>query len=249
MPSTRRSPHRTYYRRLIREYGPQGWWPARTRFEVVVGAILTQGVAWSNVERALVRLHRASLVDPHRMRRAPVGRIARLIRPAGYFNQKALKLVAFLDLLDREGGGRLARLLALPTERLRDLLLSVRGIGPETADAILIYAAGRPVMVVDAYTCRILTRHGLTDGVIGYEALRRSIEGGLPRDASTLGEYHALLVKLGKERCRKRRPLCEGCPLEGHLPPGGARSIPIAGRPNRRMSRTGARVKIARGSN
>ena len=226
----------TLYGSLLRAYGAQGWWPARTPFEVVVGAILTQGVAWTNVEKALAALSRARLIHPQRMRRARRSRLAGLIRPTGYFNQKAAKLKAFLRLLQRRHYGSLERLLGLPADDLRKELLRVTGIGPETADSIVLYAAGHPVFVVDAYTRRVLGRHGLLDGGESYGAVRRKIEAALPRDAPLYNEYHALLVRVGKEHCLRREALCTGCPLEPHLPPGG----PIrttAGRTDRRTPR------------
>jgi endonuclease III related protein len=212
-----------YYRALLDRYGPQGWWPARTPFEVIVGAILTQGVSWKNVERAIAALDRRRLLEPARMRRAPQRLLARLARPAGYFNQKSRKLKAFLDFLRTEHAGDLDRLLSQPAEVLRAQLLEVSGIGPETADSIVLYAAGRPVFVVDAYTRRILERHGLLRGKEPYEEVRRRIEAGLPRDPSIYNEYHALLVRVAKDRCRKAAPRCGGCPLEAFLP----RSSPV----------------------
>jgi endonuclease-3 related protein len=207
---------------LLEAYGPQGWWPGRTRFEIVVGAVLTQGVAWRNVERALAGLRVAGLLTPERMRRAGVREIAARIRPAGYHNQKARALLALLRHLDRRHAGRFDRMLRRPAESLREELLSIRGIGPETADCIILYAARRPVFVVDAYTRRILRRHRLADGDEPYETLRRRFEAELPGDHRIFNEYHALLVRLGKERCR-RIPLCSGCPLESDLHPGGPR--------------------------
>ncbi|MFQ5876497.1 MAG: endonuclease III domain-containing protein [Acidobacteriota bacterium] len=231
--------HLPYYRALLRAYGPQGWWPARTRFEVVVGAILTQNVSWTNVEKALAALRREGLLSPDRMRRAPLRRIARLIRPAAYFNQKARGLRAFLEMVERDSGGRLGRLLALPAPELRERLLAVSGIGPETADSILLYAAARPVFVADAYSRRLFARHAVLDAEEGYEEARRLLGSGLPADPVLLGEYHALLVRVGKERCLRREPRCRGCPLETLLPSGGPRPLRCARRPSRRTRRAG----------
>ncbi len=223
MPPRPRAPFLPYYRSLMKAYGPQGWWPARTPFEVIVGAILTQGVSWRNVEQAIGRLRQRGLLDPRAMRRAPRARIARLVRPAGYYNQKAAKLKAFLGFLWTDHAGDLGRCLRQPPEALRRQLLGIRGIGPETADAILLYAAGRPVFLVDAYTVRILSRHGLIAGDEPYDEVRRRLEAGLPRDAALYNEFHALLVRVAKERCLKRVAHCDGCPLARCLPSSGPR--------------------------
>jgi len=215
------APFLEWYGALLRTYGPQGWWPGRSRFEVVVGAILTQGVAWTNVEKAIRNLKHAGLLRPQAMRRAGVGRVARLIRPAGYYNQKARRLQAFLDLLHTVHRGRLDHLFRQSVADLRAELLEIRGIGKETADAIILYAAGKPIFVVDAYTRRILRRHGEARGDEPYDQIRLLFERALPPEIALLNEYHALVVRLAKHQCRKRQPLCSGCPLEPHLPPGG----------------------------
>lgn len=188
----------------------------------MVGAILTQGVAWTNVEKAILNLKSAGLLRPGKMRRAGAERLARLIRPAGYHNQKARRLLAFLDRLEAAHRGRLDDLLRREVADLRAELLALPGIGRETADAIILYAAGRPVFVVDAYTRRILRRHGEARGDEAYDELRLRIERSLPPRTVLFNEYHALLVRVGKQHCLKRQPLCHGCPLEPHLPPGGA---------------------------
>ena len=211
---------RTWFDDLLRAYGPQGWWPGRSRFEIVAGAILTQRVAWANVEKALAALRRKGLLTPHAMWRAGWRRTAPLVRPAGFYNQKARRLAAFLDALYRERGGRLDRLLQGPLRRRRQDLLAIPGIGPETADSILLYAGGRPVFVIDAYTRRVLARHGMATGDEPYDDLRRRFESALPGRTRIFNEYHALLVRLGKERCRRRDPLCSGCPLERYLSGG-----------------------------
>lgn len=224
-----RSPFLRYYRALLRVYGTQGWWPGRTPFEVIVGAILTQSISWKNVELAISALRQARLLHPRRMRRAPLSRLARLIRPAGYYNQKARKIRAFLSFVETDHHDDLGSLLRRPAGTLRSQLLRVAGIGPETADSIVLYAAGRASFVVDAYTRRVLARHALIRGGEPYEDLRRLLQSGLPKSAKVYGEFHALLVRVGKERCLKRAPLCSGCPLEAELPPGGPR--PIGGAP------------------
>ena len=218
-----RAPLHAWYRALLRAYGPQGWWPGRTRFEVIAGAFLTQNTAWSNVEKGLRSLRRAGLLHPGRMHRAGPGVTAPLLRPTGYFNQKAKRLHAFLDFLVAEHGGRLDRLFALPLPNLRERLLRLEGVGPETADSIILYAGRRPVFVIDAYTRRILKRHGHLHPHETYEDLRRRFEAALPSEVPLYNEYHALIVRLAKDRCRSRIPDCRGCPLERFLPPSGPR--------------------------
>lgn len=213
----RRPPLRLVYRALFRAWGPQHWWPGRTRLEIIVGAILTQNTAWPNVEKAIARLRRARALNLRALHRAPRKRLAEWIRPAGYFRVKARRLRAFTSLVARRFGGKLENLLALPTPVLRKTLLSVHGIGPETADSILLYAAGRPVFVVDAYTRRVLSRHGWISPRASYDDIARLFTSSLPRRARLYNEYHALLVRLGKEHCRPRAR-CEGCPLQPWLP-------------------------------
>jgi len=199
------------YDRLHGTYGPQGWWPADTRFEVMVGAILTQATAWRNVERAIQRLKAARALSPERMASFSEQELAELIRPAGFFRQKAGRLRALVELVLIHGG--VQNLLSLPQKELRGRLLSVPGVGPETADSILLYAAGYPVFVVDAYTKRILHRLGLLpDEKADYKEVQGLFEKNLPRDPKLYGEYHALLVRHAKEHCRAR-PRCPTCPL------------------------------------
>jgi endonuclease-3 related protein len=207
-----------YFDTLSAALGPMHWWPAKTPFEVIVGAILTQSTAWTNVEQALANLRRAGLLTPARMEGISEARLARLIRPSGYFRQKARKLKVFLRFLRRKHGGSLARMFRTPTAELRTQLLAVHGIGPETADSILLYAGGHPVFVVDAYTHRILGRHHLASGKPNYRAVQSLFESSLPRDPALYNEFHALLVNVGKNWCRKGRPNCEECPLLPHLP-------------------------------
>ncbi len=220
-------------RRLLAAYGPQGWWPAREPFEVMVGAVLTQNTAWSNVERAIARLRRAQALDPRRLAEAPLRQVAAWIRPAGYFNVKARRLQAYCRWYLEQG--ELAGLRRLPTGELRRRLLTVHGIGPETADDILLYALGRPVFVVDAYTRRLFRRLGLAPGLpeagrVGYEALRAWVEGAARRSPSArrdltgfFNELHALIVRHAKEHCRAR-PRCPGCPLLARCPEGRGRA-------------------------
>jgi endonuclease-3 related protein len=202
------------YRALFRAYGPQHWWPGETPFEVVVGTILTQNTAWINVEQAIKNLKRERLLSPARLREVAPRRLALLIRPSGYFNIKAKRLAHLMDFLEGRYRGSLARMLRDDPGELRKGLLLVNGIGPETADSIILYAAGTPVFVVDAYTKRIFTRHGLVSERAGYDDVQQLFMGSLPLDAGLFNEYHALLVKVGKIHCKKRAPQCPGCPLE-----------------------------------
>jgi endonuclease III related protein len=207
-----------YYHALFDHLGPQNWWPARTPFEVIVGAILTQNTSWTNVERAIANLRREHLLNPRALERVPFARLASLIRSSGYFRQKAKKLKAFVRFLRTEYSGSLARMFRTPTLELREKLLAVHGIGPETADSILLYAGKKDVFVVDAYTRRIFSRHGWVPDDVSYEKLRSKIEAALPRDVSRYNEFHALLVMAGKNWCRTREPRCSECPLGKYLP-------------------------------
>ena len=198
--------------------GPMHWWPAKTPFEVIVGAILTQSTSWGNVELAIDNLRAARMLTPRAILKARTSRLAELVRPSGYFRQKAKKLKAFVRFLQNEYDGSVKRMFQSPTLRLREELLSVHGIGPETADSILLYAGNHPVFVVDAYTHRILGRHGITGGKPNYETVRALFEDRLPRDPQLWNEFHALIVNTGKNWCRKSVPRCEDCPLRSLLP-------------------------------
>lgn len=204
------------YTALGARYGPQDWWPARSRFEVAVGAVLTQHTAWTGVARAIGNLRAARRLGPRRLRQLSLPRLGRLIRPAGTWRLKARRLRALAVFFLERAGGRLDRLRGAPLEALRAQLLAVPGVGPETADAILLYALDRPVFVADAYTRRVLSRHRLVPTDIGYEALRRYLETHLPGDPALFNELHALLVAVAKSHCRAR-PRCEGCPLRFDL--------------------------------
>ena len=198
-------------------FGPQGWWPGRTRFEVIVGAILTQNTAWTNVERAIAELKAAKLLRPDAMHMADVEEIAQRIRSAGYFNVKAKRLKNFTDHLFMNHGGSLDRLFNTDNATLRATLLGLNGIGPETADSISLYAANKPEFVVDAYTKRIFSRHGLIRQDAGYDEVKAVFIDGLPKDVTLFNEYHALIVKTAKEFCKSRKPDCDGCPLKAYL--------------------------------
>jgi endonuclease-3 related protein len=179
---------RTYYSTLFREWGPQHWWPAESQFEVIVGAYLTQNTAWTNVEKALANLRAARLLSVSGVRRVRLAYLERLIRPAGYFRQKADRLKRFIAFLDRRYQGSLAKLFATPTEKLREELLNLHGIGPETADSILLYAGNHPVFVVDAYTRRILARHQILREHSGYEEIRELFQRALAPLAESLAD-------------------------------------------------------------
>jgi endonuclease III related protein len=237
-----------YYTALLARYGAQNWWPARTRFEVIVGAYLTQNTNWSNVEKALLNLRRARCLSVSAMREAPIDELESLVRPSGYFRQKARNLKVFIAFLDRKYSGSLSRMFAEPTEKLRAELLELNGVGPETADSILLYAGNHPVFVVDAYTRRVLLRHGIINEKTGYAEIRAMIEQAIsgseagslvaknaisdPRHpvsrmsssvrselAQHYNELHALIVRVGNHYCGAK-PICEGCPLQTFLKTG-----------------------------
>lgn len=241
----------SYYTALLSRYGPQNWWPARSRFEVIVGAYLTQNTNWSNVEKALLNLRRARRLSVISMRETPSDELEQLIRPSGYFRQKARNVKTFIAFLDEQYSGSLTRMFAEPTAKLRAELLELNGVGPETADSILLYAGNHPVFVVDAYTRRVLLRHGIINEKTSYEEIRAMIErtisssgaeslvvknaGSNPRHpvsrmsssartelAQHYNELHALIVRVGNHYCRAKA-ICEGCPLQTFLKtPNGA---------------------------
>lgn len=211
---------REMFDRLLAAFGPRNWWPGDTPFEVMVGAVLTQNTAWTNVEKAIANLKAVGLLNPEGLDGTSHSVLAELIRPSGYYRVKADRLKNMAALVREAGGGDPPLLLQRPLAALRPQLLAVNGIGPETADSILLYAAGYPVFVIDAYTRRVLSRHGLIDGNEPYEQLQRLFMDRLPQDAPLYNEFHALLVQLGKMHCRPR-PICRDCPLDGF---GGAKT-------------------------
>lgn len=242
------NPITRYYKSLLSHYGSQNWWPAQSRFEVIVGAYLTQNTNWSNVEKAIVNLRRARALSVKAMRDMPLRKLETLVRPSGFFRQKARNLKAFIAFLDHKYSGSLTRMFAQPTEKLRAELLELNGVGPETADSILLYAGNHPVFVVDAYTRRVLERHGVVGAKAGYEEIRALVEsaiggaraeelaiaepGSNPRHpasrisraqrsdlAQHYNELHALIVRVGNNYCRSTAK-CEGCPLRKYLPTG-----------------------------
>jgi endonuclease III related protein len=203
------------FRRLYSAFGAQHWWPADTDFEVMVGAILTQNTSWLNVEKAIVVLKEKKLLDAKKLYKLPQKNLASLIRSAGFYNIKAKRLKSFLKFFFDHYCGKIKNISAQDLMSLRRQLLQVNGIGPETADSILLYALKKPIFVVDAYTKRILLRHKLIDQEDGYYKVQEIFMRNLKQDHKHFNEYHALLVKLGKDYCRKQKPKCEICPLDG----------------------------------
>ncbi len=203
------------YNRMFHAFGPQHWWPGDTPIEVCVGAILTQNTSWTNVSRAISRLKSAGVLSVEALYQLPHERLAELIRPAGYYNIKAGRLRNFLTMLMERHDGSLDRLFSCGLEQARWELLSVKGIGPETADSILLYAGELPSFVVDAYTIRALARHDIIDDSADYHSVRDLFMENLPSDTKLFNEYHALHVRVGKTFCKKKRPLCDDCPLLG----------------------------------
>lgn len=201
------------YQKLYHFYGPQGWWPGKTRFEVIVGAILTQNTAWRNVEVAIKNLKRAHILTPKKINDIDRKKLAQLIRPSGYHNVKSRRLKNFTNFLFKKYSGSLKKISRRETGLLRKKLLDLNGIGPETCDSILLYAFNRPVFVVDAYTKRIFSRHKLVRPNATYDEIQEYCIKNLPKNKKVYNEFHALIVRLAKEAC-KSNPQCRGCPLE-----------------------------------
>jgi endonuclease-3 related protein len=233
-----------YYKALLSSYGPQNWWPGESQFEVIIGAYLTQNTNWSNVEKAIANLQQAGMLSLNAVRQIPLEELEQLVRPSGYFRQKARNLKTFISFLDEHYSGSLSCMFTEPTEKLRGELLILNGVGPETADSILLYAGNHPVFVVDAYTRRLLERHGIITAKTKYEEIRSLVEqaisnapseslavattDSIPRHpvsrmssaarselAQHYNEFHALIVRVGNQHCRAQAS-CEGCPLQ-HL--------------------------------
>jgi endonuclease-3 related protein len=209
------------YERMLARFGPQRWWPGESPFEIMVGAVLVQNTAWRNVEQAINNLRESGLMEPHALYKLPPAELAELIRPAGYYLLKTKRLRNLLRFLIEEHDGSLESMFSTNLNTLREQLLAINGIGPETADAILLYAGGLPTFVVDTYTHRILARHGWLDYEASYDDIKDYFESTLPDDPAIYNEYHALLVRIGKEYCKRTSPLCEACPLAEMLPAGG----------------------------
>jgi endonuclease-3 related protein len=215
------------YEAMLEGLGPSGWWPGEHPFEIAVGAVLTQNTAWGNVEKALDRLRQKNALRLDHMLNMPPHELEDALRPSGFFRLKARRLrnlllffSSFSNWDQAPETGRLDFLQAMPTDALRKALLNIHGIGPETADCILLYALERPSFVVDAYTRRICARHGFLPNSVSYEELRDFFMRALPVDVSLYNEYHALLVRIGKQFCKKQKPLCAECPLGKFLEPG-----------------------------
>ena len=198
---------------LLEHFGPQNWWPGETELEIIVGAILTQNTNWNNVEKAIQNLKKKDLLTPESLHSISPLDLAEIIRPAGYFNIKTGRLKNLIRLIMERYNGDIDEFFRRDTGELREKLLSVKGVGPETADSILLYAAERPVFVVDTYTYRILNRHGISEDQATYYDLQEIFTDNLPEDVALFNEFHALIVRTGKEYCR-RKPLCNICPLE-----------------------------------
>jgi endonuclease-3 related protein len=202
-----------FYKSLYSRYGPQDWWPAESELECILGTILTQNTSWKNVEKAFENLKSRGLISVVKLDSISTEKLAWLIRPSGYFNQKAIKIKTFISYVKKTYDGDLDKMLDEDTDQLREELLSLKGIGPETADSILLYALKKPVFVIDAYTYRVLSRHSMIPTEASYQEMQELLMNSVPNDVQVFNEYHALFVKVGKEHC-KRKALCRGCPLE-----------------------------------
>jgi endonuclease-3 related protein len=201
------------YDRLYQFYGPQNWWPAESRIEMLIGAVLTQNTNWQNVRKAIDALRIEGLLSFEALSSISVDALSLCIKSSGYYNLKAKRLKNLLQMIEDEYGGSLDDLLETEPHSARESLLSVKGIGPETADSILLYAGGHPLFVVDAYTHRIFSRHNLVPDDCDYQSLQDLFMDNLPHDSPLFNEYHALIIKTAKQFCKKNKPLCEKCPL------------------------------------
>lgn len=200
--------------RMLHYFGPQHWWPGETELEMMVGAILTQNTSWKNVEKAINNLKEKGMLNVKGLNNIPFHMLAEEIRPAGYFNIKAGRIKNLISFIMDKYSGDMEVLLKEETDALRESLVSIKGVGAETADSILLYAAGRPVFVIDSYTYRILNRHGIVDDQITYYELQELFTESLKPDMVLFNEFHALIVRTGKDFCRGK-PLCDSCPLNG----------------------------------
>ncbi len=197
---------------LFKHYGPQSWWPADDPFECVVGAILTQNTAWKNAEFAIRNLKSHMVLNEKNLSDMPTEELVQLIKPSGYYNQKAFRLKSIVNFINQEFDGKTENMALADKDELRSKLLSINGLGPETVDTILLYALNKPVFVVDKYTYRIFHRHGLLPMDCSYEEMQEMFMDSLEEDPAVFNEYHALIVKVGKEHCGKRAS-CDKCPL------------------------------------
>ncbi len=201
------------YQKLYQAFGPQHWWPGDTPFEIAAGAILTQNTNWGNVEKAIQNLKKQSALSAGIIHKMPAKKLAELIRPAGYFNVKANRLKSFVNFFMNDYHGSIKRMKGEDTYALREKLLTINGIGSETADSILLYALKKPVFVIDAYTKRVLSRHGIMEHEKSYDEFQQLFHSSLKKDVRLFNEYHALFVRAGKTFCKRKKPLCEDCPL------------------------------------
>ncbi len=201
------------YKRLFKNLGPQRWWPADSAFEVIIGAILTQNTNWQNASGAVDNLKKSNLLSPQKLRHIRLKKLAYQIRPAGYYNIKAKRIKNFLNFFFSKYKGSLKHMSKVPLRKLRRELLQINGIGPETADSILLYALGKAAFVVDSYTRRIFSRHNFLKGTEPYQVIQDYFLKKLPKNIKLFNEFHALLVKLGKDYCSKSNPKCKICPL------------------------------------
>ncbi|MDD3374556.1 MAG: endonuclease III domain-containing protein [Candidatus Omnitrophica bacterium] len=208
---------RKIYQKLFSIFGPQKWWPAKTRLEVIIGAILVQNTNWSNAEKAIDNLRKRQLLSVEKLKSISVQKLALVIKPAGYFRVKAKRLKNFIYFLFKEFDGSLNKMAKEKSQLLRQRLLSVNGIGPETADSIILYAFNKPVFVVDAYTKRIFSRHQFVKSTVDYQTLQNLFLESLAVNTTMFNEYHALIVYLGKTFCKPKKPLCSLCPLRDFL--------------------------------
>jgi endonuclease-3 related protein len=206
---------REIYSRLYRAFGPQHWWPGDTPFEISVGAILTQNTNWGNVEKAIRNLRKNKALSANSIHKMRIRELSGLIRPAGYFNVKAKRLRSFVDFVVGNYDGSLNKMGKEDMYSMREKLLEVNGVGPETADSILLYALEKPIFVIDAYTKRVLSRHGIMDHDKSYAEFQELFHSRLESDAKMFNEYHALFVRMGKTFCKRKNPLCDECPLKG----------------------------------
>ncbi len=202
------------YYKLYQAFGPQHWWPGDTPFEVAVGAVLTQNTNWGNVERAISNLKKNKALSAKAIHEIPPKKLAELIRPAGYFNVKAARLKSFMNFFMNTYHGNMNKMKNEDTYTLREKLLSVKGIGPETADSILLYALEKTVFVIDAYTKRVLSRHGVMEHEKSYDEFQGLFHSSVEKDTKLFNEYHALFVKVGKTYCKRKKPMCDNCPLK-----------------------------------
>lgn len=207
-----------YYNTLLQEIGPRHWWPAKTKFEVMVGAILTQNTAWKNVKKAIDNVKKAKALNPVAIMQMPNAELAKLIKPAGYYNLKTQRLKNLVEFFVKEYNGNVSKMSKDNIKLIREKLLSIKGVGKETADSIILYALNKPIFVVDAYTKRIFVRHGIIPTEWEYDKIQGFFMSNLPEDVYPFNEYHALIVYVGNNFCSKNAPKCNLCPLNKYLP-------------------------------